>query len=734
MINSHIESKDRNGAADCSPIAEAATLVWVAMLSFAAGLMLSVCRRRCDQILGPGQDAFLASYLVFVPALVIGLRLGMRFPPRGSLPFSLLPFVVLGTISTAVAGQRLAPFLNDFAANVASMRRSVLFDTLFCTVTALALEFLPALGFGAILAAVTDRRDRADGLLQPVNRLVYLFTFAGGVLGLAAGSQFLIPRVSTLPTLVISLLLLVVIWLVRSRRSAMEPSTLASLSSAGIVIYYLGTGLGADYSYGSPAQSAGIRTRFFHVGRSADVRLREIDGQVQLQIDGAPVAGTGARLASEIGLACIPRLLRPRADRVFVVGFGSGAASGRSLMFPGTKVVCAEPEPAVVAAAMKLQNLDAPSILSSSFSLALEDARASLLSRANAYDLVLVNYGDPHIPEAQKMWTKQFYASAKLALSPNGLLAQRLALSAVSPAELALLSRTLISVFPHCGLLRSSVSEILLVGSSAPLIESSNSVCEAQDLVAGLPDIQSALRQHFGTADVPTLLLTQFWLDEKGLRAIANSDGERSLLTGWNWRFHLHPVYSSAAEKTEREFLLRDLITGNTTPSAFDRWSQICGCPSSKAAAACHPIAEQFFASGQPKQALDILAWGLGLDPEQPDLLADCLIGTKEEDIEIIVRDATVIEKRSVAAANRVAVSLCQRALNRQAIAVLFHLTQIAPQSATLWAHLAVVYRTAGELKRAEECLDDALALDPLNEFVQRTRGDLAGVRAGPSN
>jgi hypothetical protein len=483
-----------------------------------------------------------------------------------------------------------------------------------------------------------------------------------------------------------------------------------------------GTGLGADYSYGSPTQSAGAQTGFFHVGRAADVRLRETGGQVQLEIDGVPVAGTGARLTSEFGLACIPRLLRPRASRVLVVGFGSGAASGQSLLFPGTKVVCAEPEPAAVAAAMMMQNLVPPSIPSISFSLVPKDGRASLLSRSNAYDLLLVNFGDPHIPETQKTWTKQFYTSAKLALSPDGLIAQRFAISAVSTPELALLSRTLLGVFPHCALFHSSVSEILLVGSSAPLIESTNAVGEAQALVAGLPDIKSALGQHFGTTDVPSLLLTQFWLDEEGLRAVANSDGESALLTDWNRRFRLRPVHSNAQEKTERELLLRNLITGSTTPAAFERWARTCGCPSSEAAAACHRIAEQFLVSGQPKQALEVLTWGLGLDTGQPDLLADRLIWTKEEDIEIIVRDVAVVEKRSVAAANRVGVSLFQRALNRQAAAVLAGLTRIKPESATLWADLAVVYRATGELKRAEACLSQALALDPLNEFVQHVR------------
>ncbi len=464
---------------------------------------------------------------------------------------------------------------------------------------------------------------------------------------------------------------------------------------------------------------------------SADVRVRRSENVRQLEVDGLCVSDTGPRLFGETGLAYFPRMLRPCASRVLVIGFGSGTACGASLLFPQTKVVCVEDEPAIVAAAGLFEDVNHQPGRSGSFSLLIREARMAIQSHSNAFDLILVNYGDARLCGIRRLWTKEFYVSARRALSPGGMLVERLALGSIPPSDLTAVARTVLAVFPYSGMLRISDAEVLLLASATPLIESSNSVHQAQALIDHLPAVHSELRQYFGSAAVPTLLLTRFWLDEGGLRFLAGSDDERNLLTDWTWRLRL-PGPRGSFDVRESQTLVGDLLAISTTPAAFEHWSKLSGCSDQEAAAACHQIGSLFEANGQPRQALKVLKWGLGFDPAQPELLADQLLWSNEEDSNTVEETVSVIEKRSVAAAYRVAVGLSQRRQTKLAILVLTRLTKISSESATVWASLASCHQAAGDLKRAQECLDKAQALDPANGFVQRLRQERIEGRSGP--
>lgn len=220
--------------------------------------------------------------------------------------------------------------------------------------------------------------------------------------------------------------------------------------------------------------------------------------------------------------------------------------------------------------------------------------------------------------------------------------------------------------------------------------------------------------------------MERFWLDENGLKVLGGSDGEQVLLSDWSWRFQLDPPPGSSAEEIEREFVTRDLLGASTSVEAFENWAKNCASPSVEVAAACHEIGELFFISGRRKEALRVLTWGLALDAEQPDLLADQIVWSSEENTNTIQQTVAKLEKRSIIAADRVAIYLQQRKLNAQAVMVFARLTAIAPHSATLWAKLAVAYASDGEPKRSKQCLDYALALDPLSEAAQRASEECA--------
>ena len=95
-----------------------------------------------------------------------------------------------------------------------------------------------------------------------------------------------------------------------------------------------------------------LEVEYFVEGASSNVLVARYAGKhVSLHINGKADASDGADMATQAGLAYLPRLFRPDAHNVMVIGFGSGTTPGASLLFPDTDVTCCEIEPAVFKAA-----------------------------------------------------------------------------------------------------------------------------------------------------------------------------------------------------------------------------------------------------------------------------------------------------------------------------------------------------------------------------------------------
>jgi tetratricopeptide (TPR) repeat protein len=268
-------------------------------------------------------------------------------------------------------------------------------------------------------------------------------------------------------------------------------------------------------------------------------------------------------------------------------------------------------------------------------------------------------------------------------------------------------------------MMRISDSDVLLLASDSDLLDSTNIVQAAQAMVDRLPFVALQLQRFFGTTNVGILLMTHLWLDEKGLSRLGRSDGERTLISDWEWDV-TSSLQLRSANGTKTQTDAGQLIVNSASLEAFKHVFAVC-CGSKRDAVVFHQLASVFSANKFPGAALELARWGLRLDPDEPDLLADQLIWSLEESAKTIEETVARIEKRSVDAAGRVGVSLWERKLYRQAILVFESLTTLNPQSATAWTNLGVNYQAAGDPQRAKACLERAQALDPSNEFVKRS-------------
>jgi spermidine synthase len=454
-------------------------------------------------------------------------------------------------------------------------------------------------------------------------------------------------------------------------------------------------------------------------GSRTDIRVTQDQTDVTLLLNGVPVSGLGTNVAPELAMAYIPRFLHPEAKRVLVAGYGSGAAAGASLLFPGTSVLCSEPESAMFTMAKGFSSANHLAVkTSSSLSLGEPDTRALMRSHPASFDLILVNYLDTRLPNVRDFLTAQALRDARVALAPKGILALRLCVPSFTPADAALAVRTVLAAFPHAVWVRLTARDSLLLASSQPIEPAPASVATAQNFVQTQPAIQSDLRQILNTSSVASLFFQTLWLDETGLRQLGAYQSSDSVATDWSPKYNQGGLTARAAVDQPPGLLDQEIATASS-----HGWFEInfarCGLGPADAAL-FHKIALRLKENGQINTALKLVRWGLQIAPEEPYLLADEAILSGENDPKLFESIGSRVAKGSVDAANRLGVNLWASGQYDLAVVVFQKIVEVCPTSATAWHNLASNYRHGGHADLAAPLLAKAAALDPANDATSQ--------------
>jgi Flp pilus assembly protein TadD len=141
--------------------------------------------------------------------------------------------------------------------------------------------------------------------------------------------------------------------------------------------------------------------------------------------------------------------------------------------------------------------------------------------------------------------------------------------------------------------------------------------------------------------------------------------------------------------------------------------------PSSEASVT-HDLGSNFARHGYIAVALEFARWGLRLNRENPDLLADAIIWSGETDDETIQLQIHRLEAAPEAAL-RVANTLRGARLFLEAAKVLERLARLYRTSPEVFKALAKTYLEWGKEAEAKECFAKALALDPFHPTRDET-------------
>ncbi|HEY1267521.1 MAG TPA: fused MFS/spermidine synthase [Candidatus Binatia bacterium] len=198
----------------------------------------------------------------------------------------------------------------------------------------------------------------------------------------------------------------------------------------------------------------------------------------------------------------LPMLLRPDARDVAVIGLGTGMTVKAVGTFPVKKIDVLEIEPAMAEAAAYFGQKNGHILKDPRVRLIPSDGRNYLMAVPRQYDLIISEPSNPWIAGIASLFTRDFYATARQKLTPDGVFAQWLHNYSMSPDDFRMVLRTFAEAFPHVSVWNFQESDFLLIGSQkeqgfdyprAQKFLSSNEILRDDFQSLGLSDAYSVL-------------------------------------------------------------------------------------------------------------------------------------------------------------------------------------------------------------------------------------------------
>ncbi len=704
-------------------------VVAAAFLAGAASLLLQIAwTRQLTLILGGSTYAFSAMLFVAIAGIGAG---GLLFHLRFRASHSLLQIqgaVSLALIAAALIGQLLIEPLTRLVGAAGPLRAGIGWSEAISFLAGAVLQFLPAVGMGLLLplhAAVCP--TRATGAGNTAGR-IYAWNTAGTIAGSLGGALILLPSLGTAACVGVAFALYLLgsigLFPARTRRERLALGLLAAAGGGAVILGLRGpdpllTNVGL-YLYGLDAEESlqKASVRFLREGVSANILvLDHPNGATSLRVNGKVDASTGQDMAMQLGLAYLPRFMNPGARETLVIGWGSGSTAGASLLFPDTRVTCAEIEPAVIEASPHFDAVNHKPLASPRLTLALTDGRALLQGTDRRFDLILSEPSNPWMAGVSSLFTIEFYRKASERLAPGGVLAQWIQAYSLAPSDYAMIVRTVRQVFPHGALLRISAGDTILLASHHALEPAREVIERAQALVDGLPEVKADVEKHFGSTDVRSLLLSRIILGDRGLDALLAADGTDAVNTDLNLRLEFDAprrLFGPRERVLEVQKSILAAVDAADAAARWDRW----GCGRDQIPA-LKRLVDVFAEAGAWEGAGALVDLGLRASPDDPYFLAARFMKEIPEEAAAFEEGFRKILALSPEEATRIGVWLYMRQDYARSVRTLRKVSEAHPQSATLWVNLAAAHKKNGDEDLARLAMEKARLLDPFSSFVR---------------
>ncbi|MAI80162.1 MAG: hypothetical protein CL917_14535 [Deltaproteobacteria bacterium] len=171
-----------------------------------------------------------------------------------------------------------------------------------------------------------------------------------------------------------------------------------------------------------------------------------------------------------MGLAAIlPAMLADKAERAFVIGWGTGMTAGELAALSSMKVVeVAEISPGVMEAAPLFDFASVNATQNPKIRVIESDAYRALMRSDQKFDVIVSEPSNPWVTGVEMLFSREFLEVAKSRLSEGGVYAQWFHQYETDDETVALVLRTYVDVFDAVAIWSAGHQDLLLLGLDKP--------------------------------------------------------------------------------------------------------------------------------------------------------------------------------------------------------------------------------------------------------------------------
>lgn len=465
------ENKKTNG-----PEASGQMIKRLSILAFTAGITAFAMQvsllRLLTLILGSSFRSFEILLAAYIAGMATGSMASAKHSPNKVLRFALMLAPITGVLALLSYNFLVQLMASALTAITRTEEGWVVYNFIAVFIS-FTLVFLPAFFMGMILPALMSQSPNAkQGKTYALNALG---CGIGAILAQQIGFQFL----GVWKTFTVAMLLLLVVASLTLSKKLSRPNPLPLIAAFVIGLVFL--------KLISPNQSV-LNSGVFRTGQSANTSniLFNQDGKtatvavtineaqnMTLLINGKPDAAIGMGNKPgpdepvEILLAALPLAISQTPDNIFVIGFGSGLTAHTALCDSRVKTLeVAEIEPAVIEGSRNFGHRVAKAYYDPRCTIKTGDARLLLANGHKKYDVIISEPSNPWVNGMGNLFSVEFYRNVKARLTKRGVFTQWMHLYESDIRLVALVVKSLASIFPDYSIYFADDSNILIVAAN----------------------------------------------------------------------------------------------------------------------------------------------------------------------------------------------------------------------------------------------------------------------------
>ncbi len=513
-------------------------LLFLFALSGAASMMYEIGWTRILAVaLGSSVYAFSVMLATFLSGIALGSYLFSAFL-KGK-QFSLFAFSILQTL-TAIFVLVGINYFNDmpfyFVKVYAWSKDSVWLIELGRFVLCSFVMLLPTICIGAMFVCFIDIYRKSSLVAREVGAAYFANTL-GCILGSFLTGFFLISAIGIQMTLVsaaqINLLVGMAAFLLPSQnfkflRMVFSGFVCVLLASSPALAKPWDASILASGAMVAPFKLihvdktefrkayAARQTLYYKEGASSVVNVIRMQDQISIAVNGKVDASNADDAFNQFLLGHLPLFLNSNAQKVLVIGLGSGSTLAAVAAHPVREIDVIEIEKAVVEGAKFFSRLNRNVLQDPRVRISINDGRNFLLVHPDQYDVIISEPSNPWMAGVANLFSKEHYQLMLNRLNPGGVACQWLHAYSMSPEDLKMIIGTFKSVFENVSLWTSYYPDLLLIGTREPQVFDFHRIEELWK--------NPVIRQDFSQFGIKELegFFANYWLGDEEIKKLVS--------------------------------------------------------------------------------------------------------------------------------------------------------------------------------------------------------------------